>query len=143
MCLYCCCTVSDLVLYVIAVFLPPVAVLFRSGLCSSDLLLNILLTMLGVIPGMIHAFYYISVTSPMRRDEECAFYYQQGWTDSERQASRSNRRSHNPQLPSSEGYGSIQAPPVHAQPQCQNLAAPVESGKTPLSNAPPPYTELP
>ncbi|MDG5472886.1 YqaE/Pmp3 family membrane protein [Jeotgalibacillus sp. ET6] len=40
-------------LYIIAIFLPPLAVLFTGRFGS--FLLNILLTILGFIPGLIHA----------------------------------------------------------------------------------------
>ncbi|QLG74283.1 hypothetical protein HG535_0G01670 [Zygotorulaspora mrakii] len=144
MCLYCCCTVSDLILYIIAFFLPPVAVIFRSGLCSSDLLLNVLLTLLGVVPGMLHAFYYITVTSPLRRDEEYAFYYQRGWADSERQAGASHRRQHNQSATASrnEGYGSIQPPQIQAPTSMDNGNS-SSNDKNGHSNAPPPYSEIP
>ncbi|CCK69515.1 Sna4p KNAG_0C04120 [Huiozyma naganishii CBS 8797] len=91
MCCYVCCTVSDLLLYIIAIIFPPAAVVFRSGICSSDLLLNVLLTMLGLLPGTIHAFYYISVTSPLR-NADYAFFYQQGWIDSEAQTNAGPHR---------------------------------------------------
>lgn len=41
-----------------AVILPPLGVLLEKG-CGCDLLINILLTCLGYIPGIIHAFYII------------------------------------------------------------------------------------
>ncbi|SCV99860.1 LAFE_0B04104g1_1 [Lachancea fermentati] len=94
MCCCCiCCTVSDLILYIVAIIFPPVAVLFRSGLYSSDFLLNVLLTLLGFVPGLIHAFYYITITSPLRRDHETRFYYQAGWEDGRRNGRRDNRGS--------------------------------------------------
>jgi len=44
---------------ILALFLPPVAVALRTGL-SSDFWINLLLTILGIIPGIIHAFYVLS-----------------------------------------------------------------------------------
>jgi len=41
---------------IITIFLPPVGVLLVAG-CGADFLINILLTLLGVFPGHIHAFY--------------------------------------------------------------------------------------
>lgn len=81
---YIVCSVSDCILYIVAVVFPPIAVLLRSGFCSSDLLLNILLTMLGFFPGLIHAFYYITITSPIRRQAEYVYVIQQGLVDCER-----------------------------------------------------------
>ncbi|AAS51204.1 ACL024Wp [Eremothecium gossypii ATCC 10895] len=63
----CCgCTCSDCILYFLGFLIPPVAVLLRSGCFSLDLLLNTILTCLGVLPGIVHAFYYIHITSPLR-----------------------------------------------------------------------------
>ncbi len=44
-------------LYILAIFLPPLAVLFTGRFGS--FLLNILLTILGYIPGLIHAIIVI------------------------------------------------------------------------------------
>ncbi|CDZ98515.1 upf0057-domain-containing partial [Phaffia rhodozyma] len=49
---------SDVVLCLVAILFPPAAAAFVTG-CSCDLLINILLTALGYIPGHIHAFWLI------------------------------------------------------------------------------------
>ncbi|SCV69373.1 BQ2448_2393 [Microbotryum intermedium] len=49
---------SDIVLCLVAILFPPAAAAFITG-CSCDLLINVLLTVLGYIPGHIHAFYLI------------------------------------------------------------------------------------
>lgn len=49
---------SDVLLILVAILFPPAAVGFMTG-CSCDLLVNCLLTLLGYIPGHIHAFYVI------------------------------------------------------------------------------------
>jgi len=41
---------GDVLLYFLAIFLPPVAVLLKRG-CGGDFIINILLTILGWIPG--------------------------------------------------------------------------------------------
>ncbi|GLU16658.1 hypothetical protein SLE2022_330790 [Rubroshorea leprosula] len=41
--------------FFLAIFLPPVAVYNRTGSCGSQVWLNLLLTVAGVIPGSIHA----------------------------------------------------------------------------------------
>lgn len=79
----CCCTFPDFLLMLLAFIVPPAAVVIRSGIASSDLVLNMLLTMCGFVPGCIHAIYYISMTSPLRNDDYST-RYQQGWIDSER-----------------------------------------------------------
>lgn len=50
---------SDVLLYFLALFIPPVPVFVKRG-CGADVLINILLWVLGWIPGVIHAFYIIS-----------------------------------------------------------------------------------
>ena len=57
-----CATVCNAIL---AIFLPPLGVGLAVG-CTSELLLNVLLTLLGWIPGVIHAFYIIGKYSPGR-----------------------------------------------------------------------------
>ncbi|CDS07973.1 Putative Plasma membrane proteolipid 3 [Lichtheimia ramosa] len=44
---------------VLAVILPPLGVFFERG-CHCDLFINIALTCLGYIPGIIHAIYIIA-----------------------------------------------------------------------------------
>ena len=53
--------VMDIVRFVIAIFIPPVAVLLQVGL-GVHFWLNILLTLLGYFPGLIHALYVIFTT---------------------------------------------------------------------------------
>ncbi|RIB24757.1 plasma membrane proteolipid Pmp3 [Gigaspora rosea] len=51
-------TFSDIFKVLFALILPPLGVFLEVG-CTKDLLINILLTLLGYIPGIIHAFYII------------------------------------------------------------------------------------
>ncbi|KAI9229325.1 MAG: hypothetical protein DHS80DRAFT_14194 [Piptocephalis tieghemiana] len=51
-------TCSDICKIICAVILPPLGVLMERG-CGADLCINILLTILGYIPGIIHALYII------------------------------------------------------------------------------------
>ncbi|KAL6722161.1 hypothetical protein ACLMJK_001268 [Lecanora helva] len=48
--------ISALLIIIITIFLPPLGVFLIAG-CGADLLINICLTILGVLPGHIHAFY--------------------------------------------------------------------------------------
>ena len=48
----------------VAILLPPLAVCIERGCCTLDLLINILLTLLGYIPGIIHALYIIHNSGP-------------------------------------------------------------------------------
>ncbi|MDJ0681716.1 MAG: YqaE/Pmp3 family membrane protein [Xenococcaceae cyanobacterium MO_167.B52] len=49
----------DLIRIICAIFLPPLGVFLQTGL-SSQLLINVLLTLLGYIPGIIHAVWIIA-----------------------------------------------------------------------------------
>mgnify|MGYP000191192772 CR=1 FL=1 len=49
----------DLIRIIIAVILPPLGVFLEVGL-SKHFWLNILLTLLGYIPGIVHAVYIIA-----------------------------------------------------------------------------------
>lgn len=51
-------TATDLIKMIFAVILPPVGVFLEVGF-KGHFWLNILLTLLGFIPGVIHAFYVI------------------------------------------------------------------------------------
>ncbi|KAF1814864.1 UPF0057-domain-containing protein [Eremomyces bilateralis CBS 781.70] len=51
-------TASDIIKIFFAIFLPPLGVFLERG-CNADFFINILLTILGYIPGIIHALYII------------------------------------------------------------------------------------
>jgi len=50
---------SDLLKILLAVFLPPLGVLMEVGF-TKHFFINIVLTILGFIPGIIHAVYIIA-----------------------------------------------------------------------------------
>ncbi|KAH8888884.1 hypothetical protein GQ53DRAFT_826082 [Thozetella sp. PMI_491] len=47
---------SAILLVIITMILPPAGVYAVAG-CGADLLINICMTLLGVLPGHLHAFY--------------------------------------------------------------------------------------
>jgi|TARA_R110002124_G_scaffold271766_1_gene440687 uncharacterized membrane protein YqaE (UPF0057 family) len=51
--------IMDLLRIIIAILLPPLGVFLQVGL-SKTLLLNIILTLLGYIPGIVHAVWVIA-----------------------------------------------------------------------------------
>ncbi|KAG0643347.1 hypothetical protein HOY80DRAFT_946442 [Tuber brumale] len=51
-------TASDICKIIVAILLPPLGVFLERG-CSGDLLINIIFTCLGYLPGIIHALYII------------------------------------------------------------------------------------
>lgn len=51
---------SDIFLGVLAILFPPLPVWVKRGICGADSFINILLFVLGYIPGLIHAWYIIA-----------------------------------------------------------------------------------
>ncbi|KAL2192445.1 hypothetical protein P885DRAFT_72999 [Corynascus similis CBS 632.67] len=51
---------TDIFLGLLAVIFPPVSVWVKRGLCSADSVINILLCILGYVPGLLHAWYIIA-----------------------------------------------------------------------------------
>lgn len=49
---------GDLLRVILAIFLPPVGVFLQVGL-TAQFWINLILTILGYIPGIIHALYII------------------------------------------------------------------------------------
>lgn len=60
---------DDLLLIILAVFIPPVPVIIRKGFCSKDSLINLLLFMILFFPATIHSFYVIYESSKERESE--------------------------------------------------------------------------
>lgn len=50
---------SPVLLIILAIFLPPVAVAVKCGL-GKDFLINLVLTLLFFLPGMIHSLYLVT-----------------------------------------------------------------------------------
>ncbi len=50
---------SKLVLIILAILLPPVAVLLNNG-AGKDLVINILLCLVFYVPGIIHALWLVA-----------------------------------------------------------------------------------
>jgi uncharacterized membrane protein YqaE (UPF0057 family) len=49
---------GKILLCIIAIFFPPLAVFLETG-CGFELLLNVILTILGWLPGVLHALFII------------------------------------------------------------------------------------
>lgn len=50
---------NDLIRVIIAIFLPPLGVFLQVGL-GKDFWINIILTLLGYVPGLVHAIWIIA-----------------------------------------------------------------------------------
>lgn len=44
---------------IVALFIPPLAVYMKNGKIDNDFWINVVLTLLGGIPGLLHALYVI------------------------------------------------------------------------------------
>jgi len=119
-------SVADVFLALIAVLFPPIAVWIKRGICSCDSIINILLCLLGYLPGLIHAWYIIAKYpedeySPIPSHEEHVVYYYVSSDGSRCPAQRGQPgavRAPKPQAPgpSPQNYGtttaSTSAPPT-------------------------------
>ncbi|KAH0835699.1 hypothetical protein J3R83DRAFT_9489 [Lanmaoa asiatica] len=114
------------VLLFLALICPPAAVAFVAG-CGADLCLNILLTLLGYLPGCIHAFWLV-----LRRAEANERYGYKNWTYigmgdyAPIDAGPPSSGQH-----SAPSYGQVQTPP------------PPPPGQYPAGKAPPPASQAP
>ena len=52
----------SIILIILAIFLPPLAVFLMVGL-GRDFWINLILTLLGWLPGVVHAIYLIATRS--------------------------------------------------------------------------------
>ncbi|KAA9005649.1 YqaE/Pmp3 family membrane protein [Histidinibacterium aquaticum] len=55
----------DIIRIIVAILLPPLGVFLQEGL-RKHFWINILLTILGYIPGIVHAIYIIARDEPAR-----------------------------------------------------------------------------
>jgi uncharacterized membrane protein YqaE (UPF0057 family) len=51
---------SDFFLCFLALLFPPLPVWVKCGICSADSVINILLCVLGFVPGLLHSWYIIA-----------------------------------------------------------------------------------
>jgi len=134
---------GDIFLGLIAILFPPVAVWIKSGICSADSLINILLCMLGYLPGLLHAWYIIA------RNPERDWDYEPIPADAEGQQRVTYYYIRHERLENEPGPGQQRPPPppppqrdygsTHPNPSTgpqQQAAANVKS--KPAQRAPPP-----
>ncbi|KAF2140339.1 uncharacterized protein K452DRAFT_289083 [Aplosporella prunicola CBS 121167] len=64
---------SAILIVLITLFFPPVGVLIVAG-CGTDFCINLCLTILGFLPGHVHAFYIEYVYYKRREDAARGIY---------------------------------------------------------------------
>ena len=68
------CAPADIFLALLAILFPPLPVWIKTGICSCPSLLNIVLLVLGYVPGLLHAWYIIAaIPDP----QSTAYYYEE------------------------------------------------------------------
>ncbi len=50
---------NKIVQAIVSLFIPPLAVFMKKGKIDNDFWINVVLTLLGGLPGVIHALYLI------------------------------------------------------------------------------------
>lgn len=70
---------ADIFLGFLAILFPPLPVWVKTGVCSADSIINILLCMLGFLPGLLHAWYIIArfPELPYEEDGRVTYVYVQ------------------------------------------------------------------
>jgi uncharacterized membrane protein YqaE (UPF0057 family) len=100
---------SDILLIILAILIPPVAVVIQRG-CGAQLVLNIILCLFGHIPGAIHALYLVLHDEGERIRQSRAPYPQQTNEQAMYGAYGDNNMRQQP-------YGENTREPYHDQPR--------------------------
>ncbi|KAL6719302.1 hypothetical protein ACLMJK_003541 [Lecanora helva] len=133
---------SDFFLGLLAILFPPIAVWIKSGICTADSVINILLCTLGYIPGLLHAWYIISLypepsdyeyqTIPSDQGENGRVtYYYVNHRPSDASLRPPQGHTQGPQSPQPQrGYGTTEAPAM-PPPQQQRAEGSFQGGVPP------------
>lgn len=113
---------TDIFLGLLALVFPPVAVWVKRGICSADSVINILLCVLGYIPGLIHAWYIIAKFPEPDYDYEVlnqdaeggrvTYYVVQPGHNQQMRPQRQGRTSHHITTTSVPGDSNVPSPTV-------------------------------
>ncbi|KAL1620054.1 putative stress response rci [Diplodia seriata] len=116
---------SDIFLALLAILFPPVAVWVKRGICSADSLVNIALCCLGLLPGLLHAWYIIWAYPERDEYERVAdsengnvtyYYVAHASTDGRRgPPSRGNNQQQYRSHPAGPNYGAVPSQQFHGQ----------------------------
>ncbi|KAK7906098.1 hypothetical protein LTR67_000824 [Exophiala xenobiotica] len=129
---------GDLFLGVLAVLFPPIAVWIKSGICSCDSLINILLCLLGYVPGLIHAWYIIARNPERDHDYEAIQDAEGGRVTYYYIRHEPNRRDYGTQQQQRQGQGHNRPAPLPPKPQDHPAQISNGSGQESNRPAPPP-----
>ncbi|KAM3424357.1 Plasma membrane proteolipid 3 [Cercospora zeina] len=115
---------SDIFLGLIAILFPPIAVWVKRGICSADSLINIALCCLAYLPGLLHAWYIISI-SPDPTYEQVAQQDAERGTVTYYYVQTTGQPRYAAPQQGQQGYGTVNASAPNAQfPQQQTKPQP-------------------
>ncbi|KAI9790030.1 MAG: hypothetical protein M1816_005644 [Peltula sp. TS41687] len=133
----------DCLLYLLAILFPPLPVWVKVGICSADSVINILLCMLGFLPGLLHAWYIIAQYPD---DHAAGYHHVDGGDAAERGNVTYYYVSHRGMAPPSEaqrGYGTTDssATAQHKQQQQQQPQQRQDGSSGAGAGVPPSYEQ--
>jgi len=142
---------ADIFLGLLAILFPPLAVWVKTGLCSVDSLINLLLCMLGYIPGLLHAWYIIAKFPEESEYERVSQDAERGGRGGDRvtfvvvhpdqqqqQSGRPQQKQPQPQPKGGMNYGSTSSDNNNNNASSGSAA---ENGGSSSNNPPPTYSE--
>ncbi|KAK6205150.1 uncharacterized protein RJT21DRAFT_13333 [Scheffersomyces amazonensis] len=135
-----CYCLSDCILIILSILFPPLPVWIRRGICSADSFINILLSILGYLPGLIHSWYIIAKYPPYHQGTKVYYVYR---NDIEAQVPRDQHVHHHHHCDASQETP-IRSQPGSIQTPAANYGAISEGSSSNANgtNAPPAYTEF-
>lgn len=141
-----CACISDCCLIIISVLFPPLPVWIRRGFCTCDSLINVLLCLLGYLPGLIHSWYIIAKYPPYsqyRNGNTKVYYVYRNDLEAQTPRSRNDCHHHHHHNETTRIIHETarQEPSPVAPPALTNYGA-VQEGTSSTPNAPPAYAEL-
>jgi len=136
---------ADCFLAFIAILFPPLPVWVKRGICSADSIINILLFILGYIPGLLHSWYIIAkfpdeyeYRGPADAEHGRVYVFVAG-THGPQQAAHQGQAKPNaqPHVQGNMNYGTASAPSSSSAPAPQPQTRP-DAGEGPSDGPPPP-----
>ncbi|KAK0641327.1 hypothetical protein B0T16DRAFT_419657 [Cercophora newfieldiana] len=137
---------ADCFLALIAILFPPLPVWVKRGICSADSIINILLLILGYIPGLLHSWYIIAkfpddydYRGPVDAENGRVYVFVHGTHEGQQQCPHQGqpKPSAQPKIQSNMNYGTTAAPSSSSAPAPppQNHQ---DAGEGPSDGPPPP-----
>ncbi|KAF7554532.1 hypothetical protein G7Z17_g2842 [Cylindrodendrum hubeiense] len=145
---------ADIFLAIIAFLFPPLPVWVKRGICGADSLINILLCVLGYIPGLLHSWYIIAKfpepayeyeALPQDREGGRVTYVYVQCPQGQQQHQQHQQHSQQPKLQSPHGmnYGTQSAEAANpAPPPQEHGITNAGEGSSDHQGVPPSYAEV-